>query len=341
MTIPVTQVDLGDLQVLRGAGLIAARRYPTAAAAIRDEAFWARWGLRALLALGAGQFLAGVVFFFAYNWNDLSDVAKFAVVESAVTIAALGALAVGLDRMFGQVLLTAASLLTGVLLAVIGQTYQTGADVFELFLAWAVLILPWTVISRSAVQWLLWLVIAEVALWLYCEQVPMVVGEMMWDELFVLSGITVALALMAREAAVHRGCLWLGAHWSRLVLLFAATLILFMPAAGHVLDLDTDTANAPLLCIGAFVVVSAVSAFVYWRKLPDFAALVILIAFADALFICIGVRLIDDSIGFSWSAAGTGLSSLGAMILWAIAGTGGSAMAMRRLRYDVRGASAS
>lgn len=339
MTIPVTQVDLGDLQVLRGAGLIAARRYPTAAAAIRDEAFWARWGLRALLALGAGQFLAGVVFFFAYNWNDLSDVAKFAVVESAVTIAALGALAVGLDHMFGQVLLVAASVLTGVLLAVIGQVYQTGADVFELFLAWAVLILPWTVISRSAVQWLLWLVIAEVALWLYCEQVPMVVGDMTWDELSVLVGATVALALVAREVAVRAGCLWLGAHWTRLVLLFAATLILFMPAAGSVLDIET--AEMPALCVGAFVGLSAASAFVYWRKLPDFAALVILIAFADALFICIGVRLIDDSIGFSWSAAGTGLSSLGAMILWAIAGTGGSAMAMRRLRYDVRGASAS
>ena len=339
MTIPVTEIELGDIQTLRGAGLIAARRYPTAVNAVRDEAFWARWGLRALLALGAGQFLAGVVFFFAYNWNDLSDIAKFAVVEGAVTIAALGALAVGLDRMFGQVLLIAASVLTGVLLATIGQAYQTGADVFELFLAWAVLILPWTVISRSAVQWLLWLVVAEVALWLYCEQVPMVVGEMTEDELSVLSGATIALALLVREVAVRQSCLWLGGHWTRLILLFAAILILFMPAAGSVLDIYG--AEAPALCIGAFVAVSAVGAIVYWQKLPDFAALVIIIAFADAFFICVGVRLIDESIGFSWSDAGTGLSSLGAMILWAIAGTGGSAMAMRRLRTELRAAGTS
>ena len=339
MTTPVTEIELGDLQVLRGAGLIAAPRYPTAVDAIREEAFWARWGLRALLALGAGQFLAGVVFFFAYNWNDLSDIAKFAVVEGALAIAALGALAAGLDRMFGQVLLIAASLLTGVLLATIGQVYQTGADVFELFLAWAALILPWTLISRGAVQWLLWLVVAEVALWLYCEQVPMVVGEMTWDELAVLSGATIALALLGREIAVRLGCLWLGAHWTRLILLFAAILILFMPAAGSVLDIDT--AEAPALCIGAFVVASAAGAFVYWWKIPDFAALVIIIAFADALFICIGFRLIDESIGFSWSEAGTGLSSLGAMILWAIAGTGGSAMAMRWLRSDLRATGAS
>lgn len=339
MAIPVTEIGLGDLQALRGAGLIAARRYPVAVDAIRDEAFWGRWGLRALLALGAGQFLAGVVFFFAYNWNDLSDIAKFAVVEGALALATLGALAVGLDRMFGQVLLIAASLLTGVLLAVIGQVYQTGADVFELFLVWAALILPWTLISRSAVQWLLWLVVAEVALWLYCEQVPMAVGEMTWDELCVLSGVTIALALMAREAAVRVGLLWLAAHWTRLVLLFAAALILFMAAASSVLDFDAGK-TAPL-CVGVFVGLSVLGAFIYWRKLPDFAALVIIIAFADALFICIGYRLIDETIGFSWSEAGTGLGSLGAMILWAIGGTGGAAMAMRRLRSDLGGAEAS
>ena len=64
--------------------------------------------------------------------------------------AAGGALLAGLDRAFGQVLLIAGSVLTGVLLAVIGQAYQTGADVFELFVAWAVLILPWVFVSRSA-----------------------------------------------------------------------------------------------------------------------------------------------------------------------------------------------
>jgi len=328
------QIELRDLQALRAAGLLSARRHPAAIDAIRDEAFWARWGLRALLALGAGQFLAGVVFFFAYNWHDLSDIAKFAVVEGALAVAVLGALAVGLDRMFGQVLLIAASMLTGVLLAVIGQIYQTGADVFELFLAWAVLILPWTVISRSAVQWLLWLVVAEAALWLYCEQVPMVVGDMTWDQLWVLSGATVALALVAREVAVRADFLWLAAHWTRLVLLFGALAILFLPAAGYVLDIDTT--ETPLLCVSAFIIFLAASGLAYWRKLPDFAALVIAIGFADAFFICLGFRLIDESIGFSLNDVGPGLTSLAAMIAWAIAGTGGAAKAMRRLHGELK-----
>ena len=40
------------------------------------------------------------------------------------------------------------SLLTGALLALSGQVYQTGADTFELFAWWAVLILPWVLVSR-------------------------------------------------------------------------------------------------------------------------------------------------------------------------------------------------
>ena len=328
-------MSLGGLQALRFAGLLPVGRYLPAVHAIRDETFWARWGWRALLALGAAQFLAGVVFFFAYNWNDLSDVAKFAVVESGVALAVIGALIVGLDRAFGQVLLIAASVLTGVLLAVIGQVYQTGADVFELFAAWFVLILPWTIAARSAAQWLLWLVVGETALALYGDQVLTVTRDVTSEEVWVMVGASVALALVAREVAVGRGLAWLSAHWTRLVLLFAAVAILFAPAAGYVLDFEWIESKT--LCLAAFLVVSAVAAWCYGRVLPDFAALVILIGFADAFFICLGFRLIGESIGFSVRDVGPALTSLAAMIVWAIGGTGSAALAMRRLRPALQG----
>lgn len=329
------ELGLRDLQILRASGILAARQHLAAVNAVRDEAFWARWGRRALLALGAGQFLVGIVFFFAYNWNDLSDIAKFAIVESALVAAAIGVIAIGLDRAFGQILLIAASVLTGALLAVIGQVYQTGADVFELFVAWAALILPWTLISRSAVQWLLWLVVAEVALGLYGEQVLMVVGETTSEQLWVLIGATVAVALAAREVAVGRGLAWLSAHWTRLILLFAAVAIFFGPAAGYVLDIDTNESG--ILCIGAFLIAAAAAVGVYWLRLPDFAALVLVIGFADAFFICIGLRLINETIGFRFDEAGPALTGFAAMIVWAIAGTGGAALAMQRLRGRLRG----
>jgi uncharacterized membrane protein len=323
-----------ELQMLRAADLVSARGYAAAIDAVRDEAFWSRWGRRALLALGAGQFLAGVVFFFAYNWNDLTDIAKFAIVESALLIAAAGALLVGLDRAFGQVLLIAASVLTGVLLAVIGQVYQTGADVFELFAVWAVFILPWAIISRSAVHWLLWLVVAETALALYGGQVLMVVGDVSTGEVWVLVGATVALALAARELAVRHGLAWLSAHWTRLVLLLAALAALFLPAAAHAVDIDEF--GSPALCLAAFLLAIVGAGGIYWRLRPDFAALVIVIGFADAFFICVGYRLIDEAVGFDFDDAVPALTSLGAMIAWGIAGTGSAALAMRRLRASVR-----
>ena len=290
--------------------------------------------MRALLALGVGQFLAGVVFFFAYNWNDLSDIAKFAVIETALTIAVGGALLVGLDRVFGQMLLIAASVLTGVLLAVIGQVYQTGADVFELFAAWGVLILPWTIISRHPVHWLLWLVVAEVAFVLYADQVLVPIRDLPAELVSVIAGTTIALALAAREWAVQRGMAWPAAHWTRLVLLFGAMAALFAPAAAQMFDVDNVAVGA--VCVIAFLLAALVASAVYWRLWHDFPALVIVIGFIDAFVVCIGYRVIDEGIGFDLNDVGPALSSLGAMIVWAIAATGSAAMIMRRLRGNLQ-----
>ncbi|HJR21019.1 MAG TPA: DUF2157 domain-containing protein [Dongiaceae bacterium] len=323
-----------ELQALRSAGLVSARGYAAAIDAVRDESFWARWGMRALLALGVGQFLAGVVFFFAYNWNDLSDIAKFAVIEVALAVAVAGALLIGLDRVFGQMLLIAASVLTGVLLAVIGQVYQTGADVFELFTVWAVFILPWTIISRHPVHWLLWLVVAEVAFVLYADQVLVPIRDMPGELIWTIVGATVAVALAAREWAVWRGRAWLAGHWTRLVLLFAAMAALFGPAAAQMFDVDHVAAG--IVCVAAFLLSALATLALYWRRWRDFPALVIVIGFVDAFVVCVGYRVIDEGIGFDLNDVGPALSSLGAMIAWAIAATGSAALVMRRLRGSLQ-----
>jgi uncharacterized membrane protein len=329
-----SEIGPSEAQALRSTGLVSARGYAAAVDAVRDEAFWARWGMRALLALGVGQFLAGVVFFFAYNWNDLSDIAKFAVIEVSLALALGGALLVGLDRVFGQMLLIAASVLTGVLLAVIGQVYQTGADMFELFTVWAVFILPWTIIARHPVHWLLWLVVAEVALVLYGEQVLVPIEDMPGELVSVIVGATIAVALAVREWAVLRGMQWLAAHWTRLVLLFAAMAALFAPAAAQMFDVDDAAAGAA--CVIAFLLATVIASAVYWRMWRDFPALVIIIGFADAFVVCVGYRIINEGIGFELNDIGPALSSLGAMIVWAIAATGSAALVMRRLRGSLQ-----
>jgi hypothetical protein len=201
-----------------------------------------------------------------------------------------------------------------------------------------VLILPWAVVSRSAVHWLLWLIVADVALALYGEQVLTVVHAVTHGDVWVLVGATVVVALALREIAVRKGRDWLAFHWVRLVPLFAALLILFVPAASHVLDIE-DVGAAPL-CLAAFTLVLLGSAWTYWRVMPDFAALVIVIGFADAFFICLGYRAIDETVGFDFDELAPALTGFGAMIIWAIAGTGTAAFAMRRLRAGLKAAQA-
>ena len=46
------------------------------------------------------------------------------------------------------------SLFTGALLALVGQTYQTGADTYELFALWAFAITAWVAVARLPALWL-------------------------------------------------------------------------------------------------------------------------------------------------------------------------------------------
>src|SRR5688572_21097573 len=96
-----------------------------------------------LLWCGAAALGAGFIFFIAFNWTALGRYVKFGLVEAVVVLAVVAAWRLGIDRVAGKAALLVASLATGGLLALFGQTYQTGADTFELFASWAALILPW------------------------------------------------------------------------------------------------------------------------------------------------------------------------------------------------------
>ena len=281
--------------------------------------------------VGLAQVLAGTIFFFAYNWAALPDLAKFALIEGAIALTALGALAVGLGRTLSRAMLVGASVLVGVLLAVVGQAYQTGADVYLLFMAWAVLILPWVIISRSAALWVVWFVIVKLAASLFADQVLVTIDWLTLGQAASLVGLVPCAALAAREIAVQAGCDWLSSRWTRLVPLGVALVTLFLPAGGFAVDYYESQEDLPSAIL--FVVFLAAILLVYHRKLPDYAAMVIGIGFADLFFILLGIRVIDEVIGFDFLSSGDGfLVAIGLMILWAGLGTGVSAVWMRRLR---------
>jgi uncharacterized membrane protein len=132
-----------------------------------DAARWRRFGDRALLAAGTLLLLTGIVFFFAFNWHDLHRFVRMALVALPLALAASRAAHLTPERAGGQAWLGAAVVLTGVLLAVIGQIYQSGADSELLFAGWALLALPWVAVACAPWLWLFWLALVNVALALF------------------------------------------------------------------------------------------------------------------------------------------------------------------------------
>ncbi len=321
---------LRDVNALHSHGLIPAARYFAAASAVRDGAAWATWAGRALLAIGAGHLLAGIVSFFAYNWADMSAFAKFATVEVALVIALAGAWFAGIARPAGQMLLIAASILVGVLLAVIGQVYNTDADEYTLFVAWTVLILPWTLASRSAAHWTVWLVVLHLALSLYGRQALIPEGRLTDSALEVGLGALAGVILALRELAVRRAMLWLAAGWTRIGLLIATLGFLFWPSLGYVLDWEGEI-YAP----AAFVIALALGAVAYRRWLPDFAAATAVVGFALLFAIAIGYRVIDEAVGFDGGDDALLVASVGLLVLWSVAAMGLAAKLLQALRRSL------
>ena len=140
------------------------------AGVIPSRANWLRFADLLMASMGTIFLLAGIVFFFAFNWDDLSKWHRFAIVEGAVIIATVMAFALNLDKLGGRLALGAATILMGVALAVISQEYQTGADSYRLFQIWLMLITGWVLISRWNIMYLIWMVLLNITLGLYWQQ---------------------------------------------------------------------------------------------------------------------------------------------------------------------------
>lgn len=202
--------------------------------------------------------LSGIAAFFAYNWADLPHLVKFGLIEAAIVISVLLAWYRGLDTLQSQSALFASAFLVGVLLAVYGQVYQTGADPYGLFLGWSALILGWAIIGRQAGLWMLMVALINLSLILYWIQVlhppggmgddlARILGPMFWlthtlsdfrlaQLVFVLNGG----ALLIWEFFAARGIAWMQGRWLPRVVasiaLFAivvATLMLIFASFIH------------------------------------------------------------------------------------------------------------
>jgi uncharacterized membrane protein len=146
----------------------AVRRALQAKGGQPEATAWRHFAARLLHGAGLGSLGAGVLFFVAANWQDYGALGRFVLLQAGLLVSVGVALWRPPPRPVGQAALLLATLLTGGLLALFGQSYQTGADVHELFFIWALLALPFALGSGSGALWALWFGVLNVALALLC-----------------------------------------------------------------------------------------------------------------------------------------------------------------------------
>ncbi|HSV53831.1 MAG TPA: DUF2157 domain-containing protein [Burkholderiaceae bacterium] len=159
-----TRLALYELAHQHRLDATATERLFAAAGLAAEPAGVVRWFWRAMAVLAAALGGLGTILWLAANWDTLGRLGRFTLLQGFVLVMCLGAwwrpaarAPLGLLALLG----------IGGLFAYFGQTYQTGADPWQLFALWAVLALPLCLGARSDVLWAPWalVVVAAISLW--------------------------------------------------------------------------------------------------------------------------------------------------------------------------------
>ena len=274
---------------------------------------WRRFLSVTLAAFGAGLLLAGVVSFVAYNWDRIGRYGKFALVELAIAGAAVLAWR-KLPKLSGQISLFSASVLVGPLLALYGQTYQTGADPWNLFLVWCGLIIPWAIAARFGASWLLVLLLLDVSWGLYYAQV--LTPHSSRDAIGFPLGMAAlhAAAVVLWELQMRRRPPVIPESWAGRVMATIGFVALFVPATYFVMD-NGDAGSRGLLALLAFAVAVGAALFHYLNGRRDRYMVTLAGAAGMAMVTVIVARLVFDVL----DVGETGLFLMAAFVIWQIA----------------------
>lgn len=172
---------------------------------------WAAFVRLLLLGAGVSFLVAGVLFFFAYNWADMHKVLKLGLLQALLLSITAFVLLSRRSESVKNMLLTGNTVLVGVLFAVFGQIYQTGANAYDFFLGWTCCVVLWVAVANYAPLWLIFMALANTTLILYVNQVathwPLAV---LLDLLFLMnSGALLVCELVARKEVEHLRSRWL------------------------------------------------------------------------------------------------------------------------------------
>lgn len=260
------------------------------AGVLPDANDWGQFLNRLLLALGTALLVSGVIFFLAANWDALGRFGHFALVQAALLASLL--LAWRLDSTLGgKAAMVASALLVGALLALAGQTYQTGADNWELFFTWTLLITPWVLLARMSVLWLIWLTLLNLSAVTYVTTYQGLFGILFGpsDLLWLLFTINTSALLIWQGLAVI-GNVFATEQWPIRLLATASGVCITMLALETVLGSSVD-----LIAILVWFIWLGSIYLMYRRKTVDLYILTgSVLSFIVVLSSFLGKHLLQD-----------------------------------------------
>lgn len=273
---------------------------------------WTNFLGNLLLWLGVIALSSSVMFFIAYNWDDLGRFAKFGLVEVFITASVFfywwsnkkSALTNTLDvpqksKLLGKATLLVASLSIGVLLAFYGQTYQTGADTWQLFFTWALLIIPWTIIAQFPALWIILLALINITVNLYIETFGGFLGGLFDSNKSFLWITTVINGIAFIIWELLKGRLsWLNENWAMRIVAFSAGLPLTFLVIDTIFDRHQSFSIAYLVWAVAMVVI-----YVVYRKFkPDVFMLAMACLSGSAVILSFAGYILFDTLDFETGA---------------------------------------
>lgn len=280
---------------------------------------WLTQANRVLLFTATVLLGSALIFFFAYNWPLLHYLAKFALAGSAVLLTGVLAIFSPAAGIMRRAALLLCAIFSGALLALIGQTYQTGADIWQLFAGWAALITPLVLLSKSRASYLLWYVLLELALWRYLDSQS---RFWLFDSARQLQLLTLAnaLLLLFSEFALPR----LGVHSHKPLVWLAALALLLPLTIGGIIGVWESRYQLNLLC---YLLIAAGLTWWYLRRQRDVLIVALLLFSAIAFSTAAIARVLDGADGFF-------LVNLLAM--YVIGSSAGAAIWLKKLLQEAR-----
>lgn len=225
----------------------------------REPATARRRAWQAVALLAAALVGLGLVMWVAANWESLGRMGRFALLQGVVVAMGLGAVfkpaaraPLGLLALLG----------VGALFAYFGQTYQTGADAWQLFALWAALALPLALAVRHDAVWAPWALVAAVGIALWVQTHTGHQWRVRPDDLFVHTSGWLALGLLCALLSPALARFTGAGPWAMRTALTLAVIALTMTAIGGLLHKTV----APHYPLGLVLLAGAA----FWLSRPAF-----------------------------------------------------------------------